>query len=81
MSKNPQTSEPTDVTPSKKFKDGEEATKFKLTYFNLKWLAEPIRLILSYLEEDFEDNRIDQAGWEKVKNGMLNINTWNLIEL
>jgi len=69
MSKNPQTTEPTDVAPSKKFKGAEgETPKFKLTYFNLKWLAEPIRFILSYVEEDFQDNRIEQEDWDKVKN-------------
>ncbi|XP_021962915.1 glutathione S-transferase [Folsomia candida] len=57
-----------EVSPSKKFKGGEgETPKFKLTYFNFRWLAEPIRYILHYVEEDFEDHRIEMDDWEKVK--------------
>uniref|UniRef100_A0A023F659 glutathione transferase n=1 Tax=Triatoma infestans TaxID=30076 RepID=A0A023F659_TRIIF len=32
---------------------------YKLLYFNIMGLGEPIRYMLSYLGEDFEDNRID----------------------
>jgi len=39
--------------------------KFKLIYFNGKWLGEPIRYILSYAGEDFEDVRLDWNEWEK----------------
>jgi len=67
MSKNPPTSAPTDVSPSKKFKGGEETPKYKLTYFNFRWLAEPIRYLLSYVEADFEDNRFETAEWDKIK--------------
>jgi glutathione S-transferase len=59
----------TEASPSKKFKGGQgESPKFKLSYFNLKWLAEPIRYIFNYVEEEFEDNRIEEGQWEKVKN-------------
>jgi len=70
MSKNPPPkSDSADVSPSKKFKgvEGVEMPKFKLTYFNMRWLAEPIRYLLKYVEADFEDNRIEEAEWEKVK--------------
>jgi len=40
---------------------------YKLTYFNLRWLAEPIRFIFSYKNIDFEDVRIEDKEWEKVK--------------
>ncbi|ODM90290.1 Glutathione S-transferase [Orchesella cincta] len=39
--------------------------KYKLTYFDYMWLAEPIRLLLSYVKEDFEDVRVDWDEWEK----------------
>jgi len=61
------------VSPSKKFKSGgggdgdETPKKFKLTYFNFRWLAEPIRYILHFVEEDFEDKRIEMEEWEKEK--------------
>jgi len=54
-----------EVSPSKKFKGGEETSKFKLTYFNFRWLAEPIRYIFKYVEEDFEDTRIEMDEWQK----------------
>jgi hypothetical protein len=70
MSKTHQTSEPIDVTSPKKFKGGDDSKpKYKLTYFNYRWLAEPARLILSYVEEDFEDIRLTQEEWDKVKAG------------
>ncbi|CAL8128183.1 unnamed protein product [Orchesella dallaii] len=45
--------------------------KYKLTYFNCMWLAEPIRYLLSYVKEDFEDVRIDYGEWEK-NDGKIN---------
>lgn len=68
-----------EVSPSKKFKGGEgETPKFKLTYFNFRWLAEPIRYILHYVEEDFEDHRIEMDDWEKVKAGKcIQFPDWN----
>ncbi|ODM88826.1 Glutathione S-transferase [Orchesella cincta] len=39
--------------------------KYKLIYFDYHWLAEPIRLLLSYVKEDFEDIRLDWEEWEK----------------
>jgi len=39
----------------------------KLTYFNLKALAEPIRFILAYAEVEYEDNRLERESWPAVK--------------
>ncbi|ODM93210.1 Glutathione S-transferase [Orchesella cincta] len=39
--------------------------KYKLTYFNFQWITEPIRYILSYVKEDFEDVRLDWDEWVK----------------
>lgn len=44
--------------------------KYKLTYFNVKGLAESIRLLLSYGGIQFEDNRIDKANWAAYKTSM-----------
>ncbi|KAJ2940386.1 hypothetical protein O0L34_g63 [Tuta absoluta] len=41
--------------------------KYVLTYFNVKALAEPSRLLLSYGGQEFEDRRIERENWEKVK--------------
>ncbi len=36
---------------------------YKLTYFNLKAVGEPIRLIFAYAGVKYEDNRIEHADW------------------
>jgi glutathione S-transferase len=82
MSKHASDNKSSEVSPSKKFKGGEgETPRYKLTYFNYRWIAEPIRYILSYVEEDFEDKRIDMENWEKVKAefpyGKLPLLEWN----
>lgn len=41
--------------------------KYILSYFNVKGIAEPIRLLLSYGKIDFVDRRIPKAEWPKVK--------------
>lgn len=41
---------------------------YKLTYFNVKALAEPLRLLLSYGGADFEDVRLEKENWPAVKN-------------
>ena len=43
------------------------APKYKLTYFNFTGLGEPIRYMLAYGNQDFEDNRIEMADWPKLK--------------
>lgn len=40
---------------------------YKLTYFPVKALGEPIRFLLSYAGIDFIDDRFDQADWPKIK--------------
>jgi prostaglandin-H2 D-isomerase / glutathione transferase len=41
---------------------------YKLFYFNVKALAEPIRFILSYGKVDFEDIRYSHEEWPKYKD-------------
>lgn len=43
------------------------AETYKVTYFNLRALAEPIRLILAYADVPFEDNRIERENWPEHK--------------
>nr|AEB91977.1 glutathione S-transferase sigma 5 [Locusta migratoria] len=43
------------------------APKYKLTYFPIMGLAEPIRFLLSYGKIEFEDERCDQDKWPSVK--------------
>lgn len=44
------------------------APKYKLIYFNLRVLGEPIRFMLNYLGVPFEDVRIDRdKEWAAVK--------------
>lgn len=45
---------------------------YKLTYFPIQGLAEPIRLILSYGGADFEDVRFDPANWPDLKPSNFN---------
>lgn len=44
---------------------------YKLTYFNLTALAEPIRFLLSYMNVDFEDIRIEHKKWPSIKQSKL----------
>ncbi|CAL8129918.1 unnamed protein product [Orchesella dallaii] len=39
--------------------------KYKLIYFDYMWLGEPIRYLLHYVKEDFEDVRLDSVEWDK----------------
>lgn len=44
--------------------------QYKLHYFNLTALGEPIRFLLAYGKADWEDIRYEAAEWEKVKSSM-----------
>lgn len=43
------------------------APKYKLTYFGVKGLGEAVRFMLSYMEEDFEDVRVEKDKWAALK--------------
>ncbi|XP_012269130.2 glutathione S-transferase-like [Athalia rosae] len=43
---------------------------YKLTYFPIKGLAEPIRFLLSYGSVEFEDVRVNREDWPKLKPSM-----------
>jgi len=43
------------------------APVYKLTYFNVKALAEPIRFLLSYGGAEFEDHRVEKEEWPQLK--------------
>lgn len=48
------------------------APKYKLTYFALKGLGEPIRFMLCYIEADWEDIRINVEQWPTFKDSKYN---------
>ncbi len=50
------------------------AESYKLTYFNLRALAEPIRLIFALNEVPFEDNRIEREQWPEHKPSKSSLN-------
>jgi Glutathione S-transferase, N-terminal domain. len=43
------------------------APVYKLTYFNVMALGEPIRFLCSYGGVEFEDNRIEHEDWPQLK--------------
>ncbi|CAH1407832.1 unnamed protein product [Nezara viridula] len=42
-------------------------TKYKLIYFNIRVLGEPIRYILHYMGKEFEDYRMPREDWVELK--------------
>lgn len=42
--------------------------EYKITYFNVKALAEPMRFLLAYGNIDFEDVRIEKENWPAIKD-------------
>lgn len=49
------------------------APNYKLHYFNGKGASEPIRFLLSYLGEEFEDNRYTFEEWPAIKPSMYTL--------
>lgn len=45
--------------------------EYKLTYFNNKGLAEPIRFILALAGAEFEDIRIEKDQWPNQKQSNI----------
>lgn len=43
---------------------------YKLTYFNVRYIAEPIRYLLSYMGIEFQDVRLKRDQWLEKKNSM-----------
>ncbi|XP_073985700.1 glutathione S-transferase-like [Rhodnius prolixus] len=46
-------------------------SKYRLTYFNVKGLGEPIRILLSYMDKEFEDFRLEKEDWPPRKKQTL----------
>ena len=44
------------------------AHKYKLTYFNVRAIAEPVRLLFHYANVEFEDYRLDSSEWPGAKD-------------
>lgn len=44
-----------------------EMPSYKLTYFNVQALAEPMRLMFAYAGVDYEDVRFENEDWPKIK--------------
>lgn len=46
-------------------------SSYKLSYFNLTALGEPIRMLFNYGEINFEDNRFERDDWPNIKPSMF----------
>lgn len=42
---------------------------YKLSYFDLRGISEPIRMSFHYGGVPFEDNQVVKKAWESVKHG------------
>lgn len=42
---------------------------YKLTYFNLRGIGEPIRMLFKYAEVSFDEVQINAGDWYEVKKG------------
>lgn len=47
---------------------------YKLTYFNVQALGEPMRLLFAYAGVEYEDVRIEDEDWPKLKSSKYNSN-------
>ena len=47
---------------------------FKLTYFNMTGPAEPIRYLLSYMNQPFEDCRFELEAWVAIRDSNYILN-------
>lgn len=43
--------------------------QYKLTYFNVKGVSEPIRYLFAYAGVEFEDERVEKDAWLGMKAG------------
>jgi glutathione S-transferase len=43
------------------------APQYKLTYFNVRAVAEPIRLLLAHAKIEYEDDRVEGSDWPALK--------------
>nr|CAD7411034.1 unnamed protein product [Timema poppensis] len=51
-------------------RESDMAPKYKLTYLNFIGIGEPIRFLLSYGKQEFEDERIEFELWPAFKSSM-----------
>lgn len=49
------------------------APAYKLSYFSITALGEPIRFLFSYAGIEFEDNRIEYEQWPQIKPSKLKL--------
>lgn len=49
------------------------APNYKLSYFPVRGLGEPIRFVLTYLGEEFEDYRFNSEDWPEIKPSKYDI--------
>jgi hypothetical protein len=53
--------------------------QYKIIYFNVKALAEPMRFLLAYGNIDFEDVRIEKENWPAIKDSEFLVGfSWKL---
>lgn len=55
--------------------------EYKIIYFNVKALAEPMRFLLSYGNIKFEDVRIEKEDWPALKPSELIESNWLFISM
>lgn len=48
-----------------------ETQKYKLTYFDIRGRAEPIRIMFAVAKLPLDDNRVNEGTWSQLKNSRL----------